>query len=213
MEDDRLSLVLGRLLNPRSNVIDVGCHIGSFLNLAMTMCPSGKHIAIEASPTKAGWLRRKFPKARIEQVAISDHAGTAMFEENLRRPGFSRLQNGHDSGDPVSRYEVSLSTLDGLEIKTRVDLIKIDIEGSELAALKGSTQLIEANRPSIIFECGADANAGLDRRALFDYLTEMEYDIFTFADFLHDKGPLCFDEFRKCGIYPFRAFNFLAIPA
>jgi hypothetical protein len=48
---------------------------------------------------------------------------------------------------------------------------------------------------------------------LFDHITGvMNYDVFTFGDFLHDKGPLGFDEFRKCGIYPFRAFNFVALP-
>ena len=33
----------------------------------------------------------------------------------------------------------------------------------------------------------------------------------TFTDFLYEKGPMSFLEFRKCGLYPFRAFNFIAI--
>ncbi|MFX7071531.1 hypothetical protein ABTI09_19765, partial [Acinetobacter baumannii] len=64
-----------------------------------------------------------------------------------------------------------------------------------------------------VFECGAVTNEGLDRAALFDHLTSvMTYDVFTFGDFLYRKGPLSADEFRKCGIYPFRAFNFVALP-
>jgi hypothetical protein len=27
------------------------------------------------------------------------------------------------------------------------------------------------------------------------------------------KGKIGLDEFRRCGLYPFRAFNFIAVPA
>jgi FkbM family methyltransferase len=212
LEEKRLPEVLRRLFTESSNVLDIGCHLGSFLSLARRVAPAGHHIAIEASPTKAAWLARKFPDVQVKQVAISDHTGTATFEENIRKPGFSRLQDSHPSTDPVNRYEVTVTTLDALDIQHRVDFVKIDIEGAELAAFRGGAAFIAANRPKILFECGADANAGLDRRALFDHVTEeMAYDIFTFGDFLHNKGPLGFDEFRKCGVYPFRAFNFVAL--
>jgi FkbM family methyltransferase len=213
LEEKRLPEVLRRLVTKSSNVLDIGCHLGSFLSLARRLAPAGHHIAIEASPTKAGWLARKFPDVQVEQVAVSDHTGTATFEENIRNPGFSRLQGGFPSCDPVNRYAVAVTTLDALNIQHRVDFVKIDIEGAELAAFRGGSEFFAGNRPKILFECGADANAGLDRSALFDHITqEMAYDIFTFGDFLHNKGPLSFDEFRKCGIYPFRAFNFIAIP-
>lgn len=212
LEEKHLPKVLERLLTKNSNVLDVGCHIGSFLSLASKFAPDGRHAAIEASPTKAGWISRKFPGVRVEQVAVSDQVGTAVFEENIAKPGFSRLQGRSPSTDPVNRYAVAVSTLDALNLGS-FDLVKIDIEGAELAALKGGTDFILTNRPKIIFECGADANVGLDRRTLFDFLTdELGYDIFTFTDFLYGKGSLSFDEFRKCGIYPFRAFNFVAMP-
>jgi FkbM family methyltransferase len=213
LEEKRLPKILGRLLTPSSNVMDIGCHLGSFLSLAKGIATSGRHVAIEASPTKASWLTRKFSDVQVKQVAISDHVGTATFEENIKNPGFSRLQDGHATADPVSRYQVNVTTLDALAIQHHVDFLKIDIEGAELAAFRGGAAFMKANRPSIMFECGADANVGLDRHALFDHLTDaMRYDIFTFGDFLHDKGPIGFDEFRKCGLYPFRAFNFIALP-
>lgn len=213
LEETRLPEVLRRLLTKSSNVLDIGCHLGSFLSLARRLAPAGHHVAIEASPTKAAWLARKFPDVKVEQIAISDQSGTAIFEENIRNPGFSRLQGGCPSADPVNRYAVAVTTLDALDIQHRIDFVKIDIEGTELAAFRGGPEFIAANRPNILFECGADANAGLDRRSLFDHVADvMAYDIFTFGDFLHNKGPLGFDEFRKCGIYPFQAFNFVALP-
>ena len=213
LEEKLLPKVLARLLTERANVVDVGCHIGSFLSLAMRLSPLGRHTAIEASPTKAAWLARKFPVVRVEQAAISDQVGTAIFEENIAKPGFSRLQSNEPSADPVHQYEVAVTTLDALNLGP-VSLIKIDIEGNELAALRGGVDFIRTHQPKIIFECGADANAGLDRRALFDFIaSDLGYRIFTFSEFLFDKGALSFDEFRKCGMYPFRAFNFIAVPA
>ena len=83
LEEERLPEVLKRLLAPTSNVLDVGCHIGSFLSLASKVAPNGRHVAIEASPSKAALLRRRFPSVRIEQLAVSDRVGTSTFEENL----------------------------------------------------------------------------------------------------------------------------------
>ncbi len=213
MEDKYLPKVLERLLSPSSNILDIGCHIGSFLSLAGGIARQGNHVAVEASPTKAQWLVKKFPNVRVEQVAISDQVGSATFEENIRRPGYSRLQGSNPSTDPVVRYDVDVTTLDNLAIPHRVDFVKIDIEGAELAAFRGGAKFIEANRPPIIFECGADDNIGLDRMGLFHHVTQkMGYNVFTFGDYLYTKGPLSADEFRKCGMYPYRAFNFVALP-
>jgi FkbM family methyltransferase len=213
LEERRLPLVLSQLLSRTSNVLDVGCHIGSFLSLVRQIAPDGHHVAIEASPVKARLLSQKFRDVRIEQIAISDSSGMAMFEDNVAHPGFSRLQGDHPSDRGVKVYEVSTSTLDSLNLGS-FDLVKLDIEGAELSALRGGAKFFKTQRPAIIFECGAAANVGLDRSALYDQLLlEMRYDVFTFSDFLYRKGPLTADEFRKCGIYPFKAFNFLALPS
>lgn len=223
LEDRRVPDVLAKLLAKSSNAVDVGCHLGGFLSEVRRLAPTGKHVAIEASPSKARWLTQKFSDVRVEQVAISDAPGTATFEENLNNPGFSRLQSGRPSTELVHRYDVNVTTIDALNVPGRVDLLKVDIEGHELAALRGGVDLIARDRPAIIFECGSEPSTnvgstryqhpGLDRRQLFEFVTEgLGYEVMTFTDFLFNKGPLSYDEFRKCGIYPFRAFNYVALP-
>lgn len=200
-------MVLRRLLTKSSNIVDVGGHIGSFISLARQIAPDGKHTIIEASPSKAGWLRNRFPSLRVESVAISDQDGIAIFHEDPARPGYSKLTNTLGA----NCYELKTTTLDALNLG-RVHLLKLDIEGAELLAFRGARRLIEDYRPASIFECGSEYAEGLDRRALFEFLTrKMGYNVFTFSDFLYEKGPLSYDEFRKCGLYPFRAFNFVAV--
>jgi FkbM family methyltransferase len=208
LEDRRLPMVLRRLLKPNSNAVDVGCHIGSFLSLLLSIAPDGRHTAIEPSRTKGAWLAAKFRSVEIINIAVSDREGRATFEENLSKPGYSKLL-GDCTKSNNSYYDVDVKRLDDV-IDRSVDLLKLDIEGNELAALRGGIALVQRSRPAIIFECGAEQD---NRHELFDFITsELSYQLFTFGDFLFNKGPMGFDEFRKCGVYPFRAFNFVALP-
>ena len=221
LEERQLPFVVRRLIGKNSNAVDVGSHIGSFLSLIRDIAPNGRHIAFEPSRDKNEWLKKRFPAAEIIASAVGDRTGRARFVEDLDRPGFSHLEYQSDASSKLDErdthgYEVSICRLDDVLLDRQVDLIKLDIEGGELSALHGAKNTIARRQPSIIFECGpkfALQKLGIDRDTLFDYVTnELKYDIFTFSDFLFDKGNLSLGEFQKCGVYPFRAFNYIALP-
>lgn len=215
LEEEHLPRVLRKILKPNSCAVDVGAHIGSFTSLLLQVAPGGKHVAIEASPSKGAWLRKRFHAVDIHSVAASDSNGTATFQEDIRFSGFSRL-SAESPNDHCISYSVETRRLDSILSGYDVDLIKIDVEGLELSVLRGAMETIDRCRPAIIFECGSEyafRDLGINRRELYDFLTrELNYSISTFADFLFDKGGMEFDEFRRCGLYPFLAFNFVATP-
>ena len=71
-------------------------------------------------------------------------------------------------------------------------LIKIDVEGLEVAVLESGRRLIEAVKPTIIFE----ANTGGDRAAAFHLLTEYGYDVLELPWLGNpSQRPLTLDEF------------------
>jgi len=212
LEETRFDLILKSVLKTDSCAADVGAHIGSFLEAVLRLAPQGTHYAFEASPSKAEWLRRRFPEAKVFPVAISSAVGTATFYEDVQNPGFSSLISDPSSGKSVNSYQVETRTLDDLlSDATRLDLLKLDIEGAELDALRGAAALIARFSPALIFECGTEYQRS--RLGLFEFITEaLGYEIYGFTDFLYEKGPLTFDEFRKFGLYPFRGFNFVALP-
>jgi len=218
LEERWMPLVLQRVLKKESCAVDVGGHIGSFLILLMKYAPKGSHVVFEASVTKSQWLRSRFPEVRVFPYAVADKAGRAVFQEDYTRPGYSTLQFGRgESGAMTIRYEVQTCRLDDVLLEMdRVDLIKLDIEGGELAALRGATKVIKRWNPVIIFECGSEyglAEQKLSRMDLYRFIVNnLGYNVFNFADFLFDKGEMSYDEFRKCGLFPFRAFNFIALP-
>jgi FkbM family methyltransferase len=214
LEEQRLPLVLAKLLRNDSCVVDVGAHIGSFLRLALKYAPNGQHWAFEASPTKAHWLHVRFPNVKVVAVGVACRSGTAVFSEDYERPGFSSLVQAPAAAIASKAIEVPTRRLDDeLEGTQRLDLIKLDIEGGELDALCGAVSLIQRLKPAIIFESGTVYPSG-QHRALFEFITNtLSYEIFGLADFLFDKGAMSFSEFQKCGMYPFRGFNFVALPA
>jgi FkbM family methyltransferase len=221
LEERRLPFILQRLLTSHSNVIDVGSHLGSFLSLLVKFAPLGKHIAFEPSKVKSQWLTKRFPRVEIIPSAVANASGTGIFEEDIDRPGYSRLRVKNEAKNTNLKsetdfYAVSVCKLDDLLKRNPYTLVKIDVEGGELAVLQGALGVITLWRPAIIFECGAEYSLRENndsRRELFDFITQkMDYAIYSYTDFLFNKGSMVFCEFQKCGLYPFRAFNFIALP-
>jgi FkbM family methyltransferase len=217
LEEKQLPYVLHYLLRNDSCGVDVGCHVGSFLSLLIKCAPKGKHIAFEASKVKSEWLKRRFPSVEIIQNAVADEVGTGIFEENVKLSGYSRLRIKGETASGSADSRVVVCRLDDLLLDRKIDFIKLDIEGGELAALRGALATIKKWQPAIVFECAPEFalnKLNISRAELYDFLTvEAKYKIYCFSDFLFQKGCMDFSEFRKCGLYPFRAFNFVALPA
>lgn len=209
---------IDKLVDDRSNCIDVGSHIGLMLSEFLRRAPQGRHIGIEPTPQKAELLRRKFPEAEIHQCALADYSGVAAFHENVEDSAASalgavRAVNGSGAGN-IREYEVPVKRLDDLvSPDRRISLIKIDAEGAELLILKGANDLIARDRPAIIFECGVDARVR-DRPgdALYSYFDEAEYAVHTAIGFVFRGAPLSRDVFNFVRSYPAMAFNFVALP-
>lgn len=71
---------------------------------------------------------------------------------------------------------VKLMRLDELNIN-KLDLIKIDVEGHELQALKGGEELIKKYKPKIIFESWGEEKYKEKRKKLMDYIESFGYTI------------------------------------
>ena len=171
LEDRWLPEILKRLLSQDSHGVDVGCHIGSFLSLLNRYAPKGAHIAFEPSMAKFNLVRRRFPSASIHCCAVADSDRIGEFEEDVARSGYSRLKGSALPSNTTITFKVKICKLDtALREVSRIDLIKLDIEGAELAALRGAELTIRKFLPTLIFECGSEYwlnEHGLDRlRAL-----------------------------------------------
>lgn len=200
------------------NCLDIGAHLGVILDDFQRLSPSGQHIAFEALPYKSDWLKKKYPSAQIHNIALSEVTGEVTFHYNKTKSGFSGLKphTVDENSEEVVALTVTSSPLEDVLVGSyRVDFIKIDVEGAELSVLRSGLKRIQRDRPPILFECCKDSlelfgDTAAEVYEFFDQL--LGYDIFVVREFLEAGSPLTLEEFEQAMIYPFRAFNFFAMP-
>jgi len=218
-ENAYIDLLLKTAIAPETNCIDGGAHLGSVTSAMLRRAPKGKHLAIEPMPDKAELLRRKFRNnVVVEEVAIGKEPGTADFYLS-KKSGYNSLR-GLKSQPTLT---VAVDTLDHLVSKEqRIGFIKLDLEGGEHDALLGARELIARDRPVILFECtrtGLD-NFGLSPADMYSLFNQtLGYRIFFIRDGVallegdrNATDPLTLEAFTGSMFYPFKAFNFVAIP-
>jgi FkbM family methyltransferase len=141
---------------PRSPgaAVDVGANIGMYARL---LARSHREVhAFEANPRLIRRLRRAAPKnVVVHPVGLSDHRGPARLRVPISggspRYGLGSLDLTHD-GSEADEIDVALDTLDGRPL-SKVDFVKIDVEGHELPVLVGAKKLLAASRPRVMVEC------------------------------------------------------------
>ncbi len=139
--------------------VDVGANVGwHTLPAARHIGREGRVYAFEPIPSNAASLRRNIelnglPNVIVETRALSDRPGPrAMAMESPHSSNASMAPPGPDS--PC--FEVECVRFDDYVRSRgigRIDLIKLDIEGAETAALRGMTGLLDRDdAPAILCE-------------------------------------------------------------
>lgn len=157
-----LTQFLARQVKPGMHVIDVGANFGYYtLLLGDAVGSTGRVIAIEPNPETASLLYQTIllngflARTQIIDKALSDANGTAWLYSPSGEPKNARLVDRPELAGGKT-FEISTVTLDELALGwPRVDLVKIDAEGAEVAIVKGMRRLIERDKPRIVLEFNA----------------------------------------------------------
>jgi FkbM family methyltransferase len=165
--------------------IDIGANVGHLALTAAARRTGTIVLAVEPNPCTAAILRKNVARnglARaitVIEVACGDKAGPALFfMSSTDHSGKSSLSES-SAGRARKKITVALQKVDEIVEAHRlptVELVKIDVEGNELAVLKGMERTISMFRPSILVEIVPTLLAAFGVR---------EYDI---DDFLVGRG-------------------------
>ena len=126
------------------------------------------------------------PNITLEKLAVSDNnEGMSLTYFGLPLAALTssyapRTNRRKVEGD---NFLVDSTTIDDYVISSGdiPDLIKLDIEGGEMAALKGSINTIEKYKPVIILEGGDEGrNESTSTRSCLNFLTEQGYSFFEY---------------------------------
>lgn len=171
--------ILGNVEKPNTIAIDVGANIGNH-SIFMRSFLTNNLIAIEPNTTILPILRRNLAQNinhySVYEVAAgeSEALGTIdMPEKALDNQGMAKVVVGGSQGT------IRITTIDSIVAQWKnkqdhhcyVAIIKIDVEGMELPALKGAVETIDGDKPHIFVEAATTK----EFEVICDFLREMGY--------------------------------------
>ncbi len=201
---DRLTRVILKIhLQKNHNCIDIGSHKGEILDFMLKYAPLGIHYAFEPIPLLYESLKNRFlNRAKVYPYALSDENGTTRFQFVKNAPAYSGIKKRrYDIPDPdIEEIEVEVKKLDDvLSGNESIHFVKIDVEGNELAVLKGAKKMLKKDKPLLLFEFGKGAGDyyGTTASDLYSLIcTEIGLRIFTLVGFLNGDDPLDQNKFE-----------------
>ncbi len=154
-------LIIGLVPRGRS-AVDVGANRGIY---AYWMAKRATRVDVfEPQPALARYIRgARLPNVHVHETALSDRAGSAemLVPED---DGLARIAGAEPIGTIPSltgsepsvgtRLQVTTRTLDSFNLQD-VGFLKIDVEGHELAVLRGAYATIASSRPVVFVESEA----------------------------------------------------------
>jgi FkbM family methyltransferase len=184
--------LLRQILKPGMTFIDAGANMGLYsIFAARRVGPRGKVLALEPSAREFEILQKNVKLNSLTNVltirkAIFDRASQVELSvAPLGKSGHNTLGAfGYDT--PLDHSErVQSERLDDLihgEGLTRVDVIKMDIEGAETAALRGAEETLRQFKPVLLIELSDRSlqHQGTSSRELLGLLEKQGYRIFSF---------------------------------
>ena len=198
-EPDTLSLLLHELA-PGSIFVDIGANVGVFtLPAAKRVGKNGRVLAAEASPDILPYLyhnlaHNETQTATVVNSAICDTTGSVPFFRAPREKfgmGSLGAQFHRQSIDVPARTLDDVLKEHGI---SRVDVLKADVEGFELAVFRGARKLMaDAPPPLILFEFCDWAEARMPMAQPGDaqqFLMDHGYSICRLKDFRRNRQPL-----------------------
>ncbi len=152
------------LVGPGDTAIDGGAHLGVYaLSLAQRVGISGQVHAFEPHPETRTLLSQAVVmngfagRVLVHGAALGDASHRGRLRAGRQRSAHAHACLAHRTAR-ASRTErlfpIDIVSLDAFEFDRRVALLKLDVEGAELLAIRGATALIRRHRPAILCELG-----------------------------------------------------------
>lgn len=145
--DLALSEFIYRVLRKGDSAIDVGANVGYTTKLmGDCLMGTGRIISFEPLPNLFKTLQKNvgqdYLNVELKELALSDHTGRATItipDDFTKNDGIATLESRSDG----TKLIINTSRLDDLALTHKIRLMKIDVEGHEMAVLMGALQTLK----------------------------------------------------------------------
>lgn len=213
---------LRRMVRPGDFVVDAGAHKGGYTYwIRRSVGPGGRVLSFEPQPGLAAYLRHMveisgWRNVTVENMGLSSEPGALplFIPGDGWSPGATFVPPEAADRPPI---DIPVTTLDGYLERTGpwppVRVMKIDVEGHELAVFRGAERTLSECRPLLLFECEVRHDLSRPVTAVFRYLEERGYR----GSFFWHGEKLAVGDFdpavhQRVGHHPYVA-NFVFVPA
>ena len=147
------NIIMSRFISEGDIVIDMGANIGTtVLSLSKQVGNQGRVIAFEPQNLMSQCLHTNLTlnditNVAVENAAVSNKSGWARINDAR----YAKVGRYGEAGIAKEGTKVRTIKLDDIEVP-RCNLIKIDIEGHELQAIKGGESFLKKHRPTLYME-------------------------------------------------------------
>lgn len=169
--------------HPGDTVIDAGPYPGNFtIILSRLVGRRGTVLAFEANKNNCHDLRMRLRKLRLKNVVVLN---VALWDsDNLqvltKREGEGSSLFGWDKNGGADTDRVSTRRLDTIvtELKiSRIDYIKMDIEGAEIEAVEGATKILATQSPALVIAAYHIRNGAATCKTVAESLQRLGYHV------------------------------------
>lgn len=174
-------------LKPADTVVDIGANIGYTTLLFSKACPNGNILSIEPSKELIATvnnhlLLNETKNVKTFNVGLGENEKTVqLYKVSESNSGMNRIFEEDDV--PFSSESITIRTLDNILQEnqiTKIDAIKIDVEGYEYKVLKGAYNTLKSQAPILLVEIDdhnlREQNSSPDQ--VFKFLFDLNYSVF-----------------------------------
>lgn len=182
-------------LEPEMTLVDVGANIGEITLFAAKRLRRGRVLAFEPLPQTFGQLAHNVALNKCTRVRLFNHG---LYDRQDSLPIYSKKDQPYgttnhgvpslfSTGTDQLLCSIPLRRFDDIareESLSRLDLMKIDVEGAELMVLRGAEGSFERFRPVLIAEISETnfLRAGYSSAEFFRYMHLLNYDFRLLGD-------------------------------
>jgi len=185
--EKELGDLLKKIVKPGDVFLDLGANIGYFSLLVANNSPSAKVISFEPVAGLFQNMNDNISLNNIKNILTVNAAVGEINEEKelfVSAPDNLGMSSFHQPANYSGKKErVKVVAIDDwLKISglPRIDVIKLDIEGSELTALKGMKEVLQKQQPVLIVEVNPETLSmfNLKPSDIYDYLKHLNFEGF-----------------------------------
>ncbi len=185
-------LFLKKVLKKGDVFVDAGANIGIYsIYASKIICETGKVYAFEPSNREFNILLKNIKINRCNnilpfKVALSDKKGRASIIVEKQGGGNTLCDKLCDDNFEYDYEEdCVVDTLDNLLLNkvSKIDCIKVDVEGYDFKVLLGGQEILKKFNPHLLLEISKKSleNAGISEKNIISFVKDLGYNVYYFS--------------------------------